>query len=107
MAASWPKHRFVGLRAERVPGGFLTPVFFPQEPLIYVDACICGWLRAELCDAWGHKLKGYHLEDSIPVQGDSQAHELRWKERNTKELIYDPVRLRFEFSDGDIYGVSF
>ncbi len=78
MAASWPKQRFVGLRAERVPGGFLTPVFYLQAPEMRVDANVRGWLRAELCDAWGRKHEGYHLEDSIPAQGDDQAHILRW-----------------------------
>jgi hypothetical protein len=107
MAASWSKHRFVGLRAGRVPGGFLTPVFYPQAPEIQVDAEVRGWLRAELCDAWGRKHEGYHLEQSIALHGDLTAHLLRWQERDTSRFRHDPVRLRFEFVDTDIYGVAF
>lgn len=107
MAASWSKHRFVGLRAEAVPGGFLTPVFYPQSGEIRVDADVRGWLRAELCDAWGRKREGYHLEHSIPVQGDGQAHVLRWRDRDTNGFLHDPVRLRFEFADADVYGVTY
>lgn len=107
MAASWPKHRFVGLRADHVPGGFLTPVFFPQAPHIQVDADVRGWLRAELCDAWGRKREGYHLGDSLPVRGGDGVHILRWRDRDTSGFQHDPVRLRFEFADADVYGVAF
>jgi hypothetical protein len=107
MAASWPKHRFVGLRADQVVGGFLTPVFFPQSAEIRVDAAVRGWLRAELCDAWGNKLEGFHLEDSLPLQGDDFGHVLRWQGRDTAALRHDPLRLRFEYVDADIYSIAY
>jgi hypothetical protein len=106
MAATWSKHRFVGLQAEQVPGGFMTPVLFPQAPEVRVDAVVRGWLRAELCDAWGHKLGGYHLEDCLPIRGDDQAHVLRWHEKSTADLRHEPLRLRFEFAEADIYNVQ-
>lgn len=106
MAASWAKHRFVGLRAGHVPGGFLTPVVYPQAAEIRLDADVRGWLRAELCDAWGRKIEGYTLEDSITVHGDATAHVLRWRDRDTGEFRHDPVRLRFEYTDADVYGVA-
>jgi hypothetical protein len=107
MAASWPKHRFVGLRAGHILGGFLTPVFFPQAPEIRIDADVRGWLRAELCDAWGRKREGYHLQDSVALHGDDTEHLLRWQGRDTSGFRHDPVRLRLEFADADIYGVAF
>ncbi|HEY3340791.1 MAG TPA: hypothetical protein VGK81_02185, partial [Anaerolineae bacterium] len=107
MAASWPKHRFVGLRADRVPGAFLSPVFFPQSSEIKVDADVRGWLRAELCDAWGQKQAGFHLEDSAPLHGDDCAHVLHWSGKSTAGFLYDPVRLRLEFADADIYGIAY
>jgi hypothetical protein len=107
MAASWQKHRFIGLRAGMVPGGFLTPVFYPQSPEIRLDADVRGWIRAELCDAWGRKIAGYHLEDSVPIQGDDTMHVLRWQERDTAHFQHDPVRIRFEFADADVYNVAY
>ena len=107
MAASWRKHRFTGLRAAALPGGFLTPVFYPQAEEIRLDADVRGWLRAELCDAWGRKLAGYHLADSVPVGGDRPDHALRWRDRDTRGFRHDPLRLRFEFADADVYGVAF
>lgn len=107
MAASWSKHRFVGLRARSVVGGFLTPVFFLQNDVILLDADVRGWLRVELCDAWGRKLDGYHLEDCIVARGDHNAHVLRWADRSTADMRHDPLRLRFEFADAEVYSVAY
>lgn len=107
MAARWPKHRFVGLGAGRVTGGFMTEPFYPQQPMVTVDATVRGWLRAELCDVHGRKHAGYHLMDSTPVKGDHTAHEIRWGEKTIKPYQFDAVRLRFEFNDADVFGVGF
>lgn len=107
MAATWSKHRLVGLQAQQIPGGFLTPVFFLQAPEIRIDAAVRGWLRAELCDPWGRKLDGYHLEDCLPIRGDYTGHVLRWSEKGTAPLQYDALRLRFEFADAKVYNVLF
>ena len=107
MAATWLKHRFVGLRAGNVTGGFTTPTFYLQHAEITLDADVRGWLRAELCDAWGRKLDGYHLEHSIVTHGDSAAHALRWADKDTAGLRHDPLRLRLEYCDGVVYSVTF
>jgi hypothetical protein len=107
MGARWPKHRFVGLSAGRVAGGFLTEPFYPQGGTITVDADVRGWLRAELCDCLGRKIQGYHLMDAVSVVGDSSAHVLRWEGRDTRGFRYDAVRLRFEYVDGAVYSLGF
>ena len=107
MGARWAKNRFVGLEAGSVPGGFLTEVFYPQQAEITIDADIKGWLKAELCDAWGRKLDGFHLADADTVQGDSTAHVLRWQGKDATGLEHLAVRLRFEFAEGTVYGVGF
>ena len=107
MGARWPKHRFVGLEAGRVPGGFLTEPLFPQGAVISLDADIDGWLRAELCDVFGRKHEGYHLMDAVPVTGDRTAHVLRWEGGDTRRFRHDAVRLRFEYVDGVVYKIAF
>jgi hypothetical protein len=107
MGATFAKNRFVGLAARRVPGGFLTEPFFPSEPEVRLDANVRGRLRAELCDAFGRKLPGFHLMDSIPLRGDSEAHVLRWKSADIAVHRHECLRLRFEFADGEIYSVSY
>lgn len=107
MAATFYKNRFVGLSAGRTPGGFITSPLFPSRDEIYVDASIRGWLKAELCDAFGRKLPGFHLNDSIPIRGDNEKHILRWKGASISDHRFECLRLRFEFMDGEVYGVNF
>jgi len=107
MAVSFAKNRFVGLEAGRTPGGFMTEPFFPAGDEIRLDADIRGSLRAELCDAFGKKLPGFHLMESIPVTGDSPAHLLKWKNASAADHRYECLRLRFEYTDGIVYGVDF
>jgi hypothetical protein len=107
MGARWPKHRFVGLEAGRVAGGFTSEPFYPQGDTITLDADIRGWLRAELCDVFGHKHEGYHLMDAVPVTGDSTAHVLRWEGADARRFRHDAVRLRFEYVDGVVYSIAF
>ena len=107
MAARWPKNRFVGLATNRVSGGFLSDIFYPQGSNILVDADIKGWLRAELCDAWGRKLEGCHLMDRTVIHGNSPTHQLSWEGFNTDRFAHDPVRIRFEYTDGVVYGLHF
>jgi hypothetical protein len=106
MGALFPKNRFIGVAAGRPPGGFMTEPFFPSGD-VRVDADIRGWLRAELCDAFGRKLAGFHLMDSVPVKGDSESHVLKWKSASAADHRFECLRLRFEYSDGIVYGVSF
>jgi hypothetical protein len=107
LGATLGKNRFVGLAAGATPGGFLSEPLIPAAPQITVDADIRGWLRAELCDAFGRKLPGHHLMDAVPIHGDSGAHVLRWRDQATDGHRYEAVRLRFEFAEGVIYGVGF
>lgn len=107
MGATFSKYRFVGLAAGREPGGFLSDPFFPTRGNITIDADIRGWLRAELCDAWGRKIGGFHLMDGMPVTGDSNVHMLTWQGKDTQPFTHECVRLRVEFVEGIIYNIGF
>jgi len=101
------RNRFVGIAAGQTPGGFMTEPFFVSPEGIKVDATIRGWLRAELCDAFGRKITGFHLMDSVPIKGNSEEHLLRWKNASISDHYFECVRLRFEFADGEIWGIQF
>jgi len=107
MGAAFAKNRFVGLAATRVTGGFLTEPFILTAPQITLDADIRGWLRAELCDGFGRKLPGHHLMEGAPIRGDSASHILRWRDQPADLHRYQCLRLRFEYADGEVYGVGF
>ena len=102
-----PKNRLLGVAAGRVTGDFMTEPIFLSQDQIKVDANIRGWLRAELCDIFGRKIEGYHLMDCDTVTGDCQDHILRWKGKDTAGYRYKPVRLRFEFTDGEVFCVKY
>ena len=99
--------RFLGVAAGTVPGGFMTEPFFPSKPEVCVDANIRGRLRAELCDAFGRKIPGFHQQHSVPVTGDSESHVLKWNDATIADRLHECFRLRFEFTDGEIYGLAF
>ena len=107
LGATLAKNRFVGLAAGRVTGGFMTEPFVPAGTQIGLDAHIRGWLRAELCDGFGHKLPEHHLMDCTPIRGDSEAHLLHWQDQPTDLHRYRCLRLRVEFTDGEVYGAAF
>jgi hypothetical protein len=107
MAVRLPKNRLLGVAADKVVGEFITEPIFLSEDEIKIDANIRGWLRAELCDIFGRKHEGYHLMDSEPVSGDNQDHVLRWKGKDSAEFRYKPVRIRFEFAEGEVFCVKY
>lgn len=108
MAATFPQDRLVGLAAGRVPGGFLSAPFQPNaEGFITLDANLRGWLRAELCDAWGRKVPGFHLMDAEPITGDSRAHDLRWQAHpDASAHAHHILRLRLEYCEGIVYSIG-
>ncbi|OPZ91727.1 MAG: hypothetical protein BWY73_01022 [candidate division TA06 bacterium ADurb.Bin417] len=106
LGARFRKDRLAGLAADRAGGGFLSEPFILAGPELRVDAAVRGWLRAELCDAFGRKLPGFHLMDCRPLTGDREAHRLTWKKGNPGDHIYRALRLRFEFCDAEIYNFS-
>jgi hypothetical protein len=107
MGAVFPKNRMVGIGAGSVTGGFMSEPFFPRDAEIRLDANIRGWLKAELCDAFGRKMPGFNLRDSIPIHGDSESHVLAWKNAAVADHVFECLRLRFEYQDGEIYNFAF
>ena len=38
-----------------------------------------GWVKAELLNEQGYRIRGYTLEESAELRGDSFAHALTWR----------------------------
>lgn len=107
MAARFRRNRFLGVATGQPAGGFMTEPLFPGKSGITVDADIRGWARAELCDAFGRKLQGFELMNSIPMSGDSETHSLRWNCADPAVHRHECVRVRFEMSEAAVYSVAF
>ena len=82
-----------------------TVPFILSAPRLLLDAAVAGSLRAELCNSFGRPLEGLTFADSVPVTGDTQRHELRWKTSTVADYQYDAVSLRMEWTRGVVYGV--
>ena len=101
-----PRHRFAGLNSQSTLSARVRTVpFILSAPRLLLDAAVAGSLRAELCNSFGRPLEGLTFADSVPVTGDSQRHELRWKPSTAADYQYDAVSLRMEWTRGVVYGV--
>lgn len=67
-----------------------------------------GQLRVEIQDAEGAAIPGFALDDCEPIYGDHIARTVSWKEEtDVSALAGQPIQLRFEMSDADLYSLKF
>jgi hypothetical protein len=105
-AARFSKRRFLGLSTvgERV-GQLWTRPFILTAGEVRIDARIQGWVRAELCDAFGAPLPGFSKGESQVVSGDSTGQVLGWKKEDAGRYQHEAVSLRLEIQRGEIYAI--
>jgi len=108
LVAEMPKGRFAGLAtADRCVGALTLKPFNQASVSLSVDAEVRGHLLAELRDPYGRPIPGYELNACVPVQGDSQSHQLTWSGGKTSATYRrDVVTLRIEIADGVVYSVG-
>jgi hypothetical protein len=92
-------------------GGYLVtkPVVFAGQQLrINFSTSAAGGVRVELQDAQGQPVPGFALDDCPELIGDRLDHPVRWRAgRDLGKLAGQPVRLRFELRDADLYALRF
>ena len=65
-----------------------------------------GSIRAGLMDAGGTELRGFTLDDCLPVTTGGASCDLRWRERDIAELAGGAIRLEFEFQKAKLYALN-
>jgi hypothetical protein len=101
---------FVSVYAPMSGGEMVTkPITFDGDELrVNFATSAAGTLRVELQDASGQPLPGYTLEDCDEQFGDSVDRKVTWKDQsNLSALAGQPVRLRFELQDADLFAYQF
>lgn len=101
---------FASLRAPYEGGEFTTvPFVCPGGRLeVNFSTSAAGEVRIEVQSDEGRPLPGFHLEDCPPHIGDRIAGTVRWTDATTLDAVRDkPIRLRFRFSDADIFAFRF
>ena len=87
--------------------------FAGKELVINCSTSAGGSVRTELQTAAGQPIPGFALVDSVPFVGDAIEQPLAWRRekaeptRDLASLAGQPVRLRFELVDADLYSVQF
>lgn len=101
---------FVSLNAPLSGGEVVTkPLNFDGSQLeINFSTSAAGSIRVELQDAGGTPIPGFTLADCNLQFGDQLDRIVSWKsETDVRRLAGQPVRLRFELKDADLYSFRF
>jgi hypothetical protein len=107
--AVWPGGRLIALEApER--GEFATVAIIPLGQKLFINALTqrAGSITIEAADIDGKPLPGRSFKDSIPVIGDHQKQQVRWKEHDNIGCSNgEGVILRFRMEKAKIFGLDF
>ena len=107
---------FASLHAGYQPGEVTTKVLRfagarnNNQVGLYLNAATsaAGAIRVEVQDSAGNAIPGYSLDDCQEMIGDRISHRVKWRgSPNLDALVGQPVRLRFEAKDADIYSLQF
>ena len=107
--ASLRKDGFVSLTADKKPGHLVTKPFVAtgSQLLLNVDVHDAGAVRVEVLDEKGDAIAGYHISDSIPLQGHAIDQPVTWRgDVKWRQLAGRQVRLRIQLSNADLYAVA-
>jgi hypothetical protein len=101
---------FVSVHAPYSGGAMITkPLTFSGNRLtINFSTSAAGGLRVELQTGEGKPIDGFTLDDCPEIIGDQIDHMVSWKSgSDIGKLSGQPVRLRFELKDADLYSLQF
>lgn len=101
---------FVSLHAPLAGGEAITkPLKFAGKRLsLNYSTSAAGSLKVELQDGEGKPIKGFTLDDSDELFGDTVDQTASWSgSTDVVKLAGQPVRVRFVLKDGDVYSYRF
>ena len=101
---------FVSVEAPLSGGEMLTKplTFSGRELVLNVSTSAAGSVRVEIQGVDGKPLPGYALADCPEIFGDSLGRPVAWKAGGyLSKLAGQPIRLRFELKDADLYSMRF
>jgi len=113
---------FVSVNAPGQGGEFTTkPLFFADDPntppqnatsetelILNYSTSAAGSIWCEIQDESGKPIPGFALEDSDEIYGDRIERAATWRgSSELKDLVGQPVRLRFVMKDADLYSLRF
>jgi hypothetical protein len=97
---------FVSVHAAGEATLISKPVVFAGSKLA-LNIASRGRTRVEVQDVGGRPLPGFTLDDCVPLAGDHIEQAVSWKAASLAALAGQPVRLRFELQDADLFSLRF
>ena len=101
---------FVSISAPMSGGELLTKPFTFNGNALHLNfaTSAAGALRVEIQDVTGNAITGYSLEECNVLFGDTVDRQVTWATgADTSAIANQPVRLRFELRDADLYSFRF
>ena len=100
---------FVSLRGAARGGSLITKplVFAGDELVLNFETKPTGSVRVELQSVAGRPLYGFSLANCKPLQGDAIKQTVAWSGVPLSSIAGDPIRVRFEVQDADLYSFKF
>ena len=101
---------FVSIHAPMSGGELVSKpfTFTGQKLSLNFSSSAAGGLRVELQTPEGKPIPGFSLDESAEIFGDSLDRTVTWKSpRNLGELAGQPIRMRVELKDADLYSFRF
>jgi len=100
---------FVALRGGKQGGQLVTRPLNPGGGHLEINyvARAGGYVKAELQHADGRPLKNFSADDCDPLKGDEIAKMVTWKTDGNGPFTAQPVRVRFEVKDADLFSFRF
>ena len=100
------KDGWVALKPENREGELVTKVLSAGESLaINARTRPGGQIRVDVLDAGSHPLPGFSGPDAASFAGDSVNARLAWKGRTQTKLPGQPLRLRINLSQADLFAL--
>jgi len=101
---------FVSVHADAAVGEMVTkPIAFKGRQLFLNYATsTAGWIQVELQSPNGKPIQGFALANCEKMVGDRITQSVEWNSStNLAALAGQPVRLRFQLKDADLYSLRF
>lgn len=101
---------FISVHAGYDEGEFITKpfTFTGKELELNYSTSGAGKIRVEIQDADGKPVPGFTLADCNPIQGDTIAEVVKWKDNaDVSSLAGRAVRLRFVMNEADVFSLRF
>ncbi|MCK5457384.1 MAG: hypothetical protein KAI45_09690 [Melioribacteraceae bacterium] len=101
---------FISVHSSYEKGEMISkPFYFDGNNLVInFSTSAAGSIKVEILDVDGEPIEGFEFENSNELIGNEIEKVVTWKgNTNLNQLSNNPIRLRFQMKDADLYSIRF